>query len=160
MILVTVGGQLPFDRLVQSVDVICHRHGFEGMAQIGSGCFIPQYLDYQRFFPKNELHELACRSRVVVGHAGIGTIITAINAKKPLVMLARRADMGEHRNDHQKATVEQFRNTPGIYCAEDSAEIEEILCDDLKPIDLTNSPERTKLISFLGNRFAVILHAD
>lgn len=56
-------------------------------------------------------------ARVVVAHAGIGTILSAKKHHKPLIIMPRRFDLGEHRNDHQSFTARQVENEPGIYLA-------------------------------------------
>jgi UDP-N-acetylglucosamine transferase subunit ALG13 len=38
----------------------------------------------------------------------MGTIISALEVGKPLVLLPRLASMGEHRNDHQLGTARHF----------------------------------------------------
>ena len=38
--------------------------------------------------------------------------------------MPRRADLGEHRNDHQLATVEKLSGRPGILVAADENELE------------------------------------
>ncbi len=44
----------------------------------------------------------------IVAHAGMGTILTALEMGKPLLVMPRRAALGEHRNDHQLATASRF----------------------------------------------------
>ncbi len=154
MIFVTVGGQLPFDRLIRNVDELCGRHGWKGMAQIGTGNYTPRNLDHVRFIPKDTMQKRACECRVIVGHAAIGTILTAVKAAKPLILVARRADLGEHRNEHQSATIREFADVRGLYHAEDQNGLDELLSRDLRPIDLATSPERLRLIEHLQSRFA------
>ncbi len=54
----------------------------------------------------------------------MGTIISTMVAGKPITVMPRRADLGEQRNDHQIATVRNFRSKPGIHIANDETEIE------------------------------------
>ena len=50
-----------------------------------------------------------CEPRTaIVAHAGMGTILTALEIGKPLLVMPRRAALGEHRNDHQLATARRF----------------------------------------------------
>ena len=58
----------------------------------------------------------------VVAHAGIGTILGALELGKPTVVMPRRAALGEHRNDHQLATARRFSG-PGIAVALDEHEL-------------------------------------
>jgi UDP-N-acetylglucosamine transferase subunit ALG13 len=49
---------------------------------------------------------------------------------KPLVILPRKAALGEHRNDHQMATARRFANRAGVTVAWDEIELRRRL-DDL-----------------------------
>ncbi len=60
---------------------------------------------------------------MVVAHAGIGTILSARRHARPLVILPRKADLGEHRNEHQMATARAVAALPGVHVAWEAAEI-------------------------------------
>ena len=59
----------------------------------------------------------------VVAHAGIGTILTALELGKPLLVMPRRAEFGEHRNDHQLATARRFAELGSVIVAFDETEL-------------------------------------
>ena len=61
-------------------------------------------------------------STAIVAHAGMGTILTALELGKPLLIMPRRAALGEHRNDHQLATAERFAAVDGVKVAFDETE--------------------------------------
>ena len=44
----------------------------------------------------------------VVAHAGMGTILSALMCEKPLLVMPRRGDLLETRNDHQIATAKHL----------------------------------------------------
>jgi UDP-N-acetylglucosamine transferase subunit ALG13 len=58
-----------------------------------------------------------------VAHAGMGSILTALEIGKPLVIMPRRAALGEHRNDHQLATAQRFAGRDGVAVAIDETEL-------------------------------------
>jgi UDP-N-acetylglucosamine transferase subunit ALG13 len=62
-------------------------------------------------------------AELIVGHAGTGTIISALHAGKPVVVLARRESLQETRNDHQVATIDRFRHFPGFSGTTDADDI-------------------------------------
>ena len=72
-------------------------------------------------------------ARTVVAHAGIGTVLAARAMAKPLVLMPRRAALGEHRSDHQMATAAALDGTPGIYIAWTEADLPDLLSQDLTP---------------------------
>ena len=129
MIFVTVGTQLPFDRMIRAVDQWAGNRFArpDVIAQIGPTDFFPEYINAKPFVTVNEFAELAGSSRIIVSHAGIGSILTALRLGKPIVIMPRRAALGEHRNDHQLATAANFRNRSGVFVADDELELPNIL---------------------------------
>lgn len=110
MIFVTVGTQLPFDRLIQTMDSWAMEHPeTEVVAQIGRGAlYRPTNLRCKATFGASEFRKAFSKSVLVVAHAGIGTILLARELQKPVVVLPRRSSLGEHRTDHQYATAKRF----------------------------------------------------
>ncbi len=128
MILVSVGTQLPFDRLVKAVDEWTHLRGRKDViAQIGPSDYLPKALDYFPFMEHDRFFELQSRCTVMVSHAGMGSIITALELGKPIIVLARDHTRNEHRNAHQNDTLRQFAKFPGIYAARDEDHVAELL---------------------------------
>ncbi|WP_394172403.1 glycosyltransferase [Thalassotalea litorea] len=130
MILVTVGTQLPFERLIKAVDEFADRHkDIQTFGQIGESTYIPRHFQSKPFLAKSEYEEKFKRANVIVSHAGMGSIISALTNKKPIIILPRLASLGEHRNEHQMATCEKFRDIEGCYVADSPAELIAILED-------------------------------
>ncbi len=100
---------MPFDRLIRVVDAWAEREGRADLfGQIGEGEYWPSYFPAAPFLTPEQFQQRMRECSAVVGHAGTGTIIAALQLNKPLLVLPRRADMGETRNDHQFATAEHF----------------------------------------------------
>jgi len=53
----------------------------------------------------------------------MGTIITALELDKPILVMPRRGDLGETRNDHQLATARRLHALGLIEVALDEAEL-------------------------------------
>lgn len=124
MILVTVGTQLPFDRLVQAVDEWAYAsQNFDIIFQSGHSNYQPQVGVKYDFVPSSEMERFIEEANLVVSHAGTGTIFNCLSIGKPLVILPRLFKFNEHRNDHQLKTFLAFRELPGIYAASEEAEI-------------------------------------
>jgi hypothetical protein len=49
----------------------------------------------------------------------MGTILTAAELGKPLILMPRRAKFGEHRNDHQQDTVREMARLSNVSVVED-----------------------------------------
>ena len=108
MIFVTVGTQGPFDRMIAAVDRWAQRSGRNDVfAQIGPGS-APEHIEWVRDLSPADFESRLESAEAIVAHAGMGTILTALSLGKPVVVMPRRASLGEHRNEHQTATTERF----------------------------------------------------
>jgi exopolysaccharide biosynthesis glucuronosyltransferase PssE len=124
LIFVTVGTQLAFDRLVGAVDRwAATRSGADVFAQIGPSALRPRHIRHQRFMTPAECRERMLAAEAIVAHAGMGTVLSALEMGTPLLVMPRRAALGEHRNDHQLATAHQFSQLGSLSVAFDEAEL-------------------------------------
>jgi UDP-N-acetylglucosamine transferase subunit ALG13 len=124
VIFVTVGTQLPFDRLVRGVDEWAARSGRgDVFAQIGPTSWRPRHIEAAPFVSPEEHRRRMESADAIVGHAGMGTIIGAMELGKPVLIMPRMAGRGEHRNDHQVATTKRFEAVSGVAVAWDEQEL-------------------------------------
>lgn len=108
-VLVTVGAQMPFDRLVSAVDAWARERGRDDVfAQIADSASPPHHIAYKAFLSPEEYRERVEEASCLVAHAGMGSILTALEYGKPIVVMPRRGDLEETRNDHQIATANAF----------------------------------------------------
>ena len=152
MIFVTVGGQLPFDRLVHAVDQwASEQQRADVFAQIGKAASPPNHIQWQRLLSPPDFQAKAREAQVIIAHAGMGSILTALDFGKPIVIMPRRAHLGEHRNDHQWATVEHLSKDVGVVVAADEDELVDQLgrLNELRSPTEKRSQEYTRLLDFL-----------
>ena len=149
MILITVGTDSPFDRLVKVVDKWAGEHAREDIyAQIGEGGWEPKNIRFSHFLKPPEFQKLFNSAKVVVSHAGMGTILSALHQEKPILVMPKRASLGEHRNEHQLATARWMLEMGRVNVAFDEDELRERLdrLDDLKPGGKIGSFASEKLV--------------
>ena len=127
MILATVGTQLPFPRMIEALDRIAGRHSFAVFAQTADRACGARHLDHAPFLAPDEFTTRARTADLLVGHAGIGTVLTAKRLGKPLIVYPRRFALGEHRNDHQMATARWLADRPGVHVCMKDAELRAII---------------------------------
>lgn len=128
MIFVTVGHQMPFDRLIGAVDAwAATKPGIDVFAQIGRTESRPQSMKWKERVEPTEFRELLSSASVVVAHAGMGTILSALEIGRPVLVMPRRADLRETRNDHQFATATRLSGRPGVYIALDESSLRQQL---------------------------------
>lgn len=124
MILVSVGTQFPFDRLISTVDMWAVENGrTDVMAQTGPSGYTPRALKCFDMMSPDKFRKLQAEAELIVAHAGMGSILTALEFRKPIIIMPRDHTRGEHRNEHQSATAARFENTPGLYVVRDEAEL-------------------------------------
>lgn len=124
MIFVTAGTALPFDRMIKIVDAWAHQRGRRDVfAQIGVGGWEPENLPFANLLQPNEFAEKVRRASVVISHAGIGTILSALHYEKPILVIPKLARLGEHRNDHQMATAHRMKELGNVNVAFDDEEL-------------------------------------
>ena len=124
MIFLTVGTQLPFDRLVKATDAWAMRFDRDDLfAQIGPSKWRPRHMPCADILDPAEFDRRFASADAIVSHAGVGTMVSAMELGIPLLVMPRRAGLFEHRSDHQLATAKSFQNQKHILVAWDADEI-------------------------------------
>jgi UDP-N-acetylglucosamine transferase subunit ALG13 len=110
MIFLTVGTQFPFDRLVRAVDQAIASGGVdeEVFAQIADSAYRPCNFEAVSYLEKDAFDKRMCEASCVISHAGMGAITTALDNRKPLLVMPRLKRYCEVVNDHQVAIARQF----------------------------------------------------
>jgi UDP-N-acetylglucosamine transferase subunit ALG13 len=122
VILVTVGtNEARFDRLLEAVETlgvdeeVLVQHGPSPVRPRGARCV--DYLDF------DEINDEMRRARVVVAHAGVGSVIVALmNDRRPIVV-PRLARFGEAVDDHQVPFGRRLHEVGLVHLVEDPAEL-------------------------------------
>ena len=131
MILVTVGtNEAPFDRLVRVFDTpgggsvggaeeVLLQHGASLLRPAGATCV--------DFLPFEDLVDAIRRARLVVMHAGVGSIMTALaNGKRPVVV-PRLHRYGEAVDDHQLDLGRRLHDSGLVTLVEDPQDVPKVL---------------------------------
>jgi UDP-N-acetylglucosamine transferase subunit ALG13 len=144
MIFITVGTDHPFDRLIKAVDhwaATRGRHDF--YAQVGRHAWKPNFIPFVEMLPHAELLDCIHSAELIISHAGMGTILSAIKFRKKIIVLPKLAKLGEHRNDHQMATCRRLLNHSVVNIAFTESDIFQMLENP----DLLIVPEFTRSVS-------------
>ncbi len=126
MIFLTVGSALPFDRMVRLIDKANKLGMFDQsvFAQIGSGSYLPDSLEYTDFLSHSEYMQALSESHALISHAGIGSISAALKAEKPMLVMPRRKLHGELVDDHQALTAQKFSELGHVLAFETLKELQ------------------------------------
>jgi UDP-N-acetylglucosamine transferase subunit ALG13 len=128
VIFVTIGSLVPFDRLIRVMDGIAAAMKEETFfAQIGDGTYEPKNMPFARLLPRREFVAKVTDCRLIVAHAGIGSVISAMEIGRPIVLLPRIFERGEHTTNHQMATARWLQDRAGIHVCMDDSKLEAII---------------------------------
>ncbi|MCR9093697.1 MAG: glucuronosyltransferase [bacterium] len=120
MIFVTVGHQMPFDRMLQLIDRWSIDHGRDDLfAQVGESTFRSAQFECRPWLSPDEYRERLEGASAIISHAGTGTIIQGLLLGKPMLVLPRLAKNDETRNDHQVGTARYFESRGLLMAAYD-----------------------------------------
>lgn len=130
---------MPFDRLVKCVDAWAGCRGrSDVVAQIGNTDWRPLHLRWTRMLDAAEFRHYVLEAECVITHAGIGTILTALELVKPVLIMPRRGNLGETRNDHQFGTAHALARAGRVSVAWDEDELR----ISLDQLDRVRTPDR------------------
>ncbi len=120
MILVTLGTQkFPMNRLVEAADKMAQQTDEEVFVQTGNSTYTPIHCKHSQFVDTASFKKMIEECSVLVTHAGVGSIMTGINAGKPIVCVPRLVNFGEHVDDHQQQIAEAFDSKHCVLCCTD-----------------------------------------
>ncbi len=124
MIFACVGTQFPFERMMDSLATWKSRNaGTEIIAQVGKGGRYHDGIECFETLEKASFDAIQQRASLIVSHAGMGSIISALCSGIPIVLVPRLAELKEHRNDHQVATAKSMSDRPGVVVAWNDEEL-------------------------------------
>jgi exopolysaccharide biosynthesis glucuronosyltransferase PssE len=130
VIFVTIGTMWPFDRLIRAMDALAGAEPrAEFLAQIGKGRYEPRHMRWVRVLDRAAYAAAIAGADVVVAHAGIGSVVTAGELGKPIVVLPRKAALGEHTSEHQLETAAWLHGRPGVFVAPEAEDLARCIAD-------------------------------
>lgn len=138
MILVILGTQdKPFTRLLEALDAQKKAGVIQDELIVQAGC-TKLDTDSMKIFdllPIDEFDALINDADVIITHAGVGSILSALKKGKKVIACARLAQYGEHTNDHQLQIQEEFARQGYLISCEDFSKIHEIInkLDEFSP---------------------------
>lgn len=127
-IFITLGSQkFQFDRLLKAVDELYEKGVLTEptFAQIGYSTYQPKQYQYKNFLNRSEFSQETAKADIVITHGGTGAIIGAVKKGKKVIAVARRAQYGEHVDDHQLQIISQFKEQNLICGITDVNDLEE-----------------------------------
>ena len=156
MIFVTTGTQEPFDRLVKTIDEIAL---IFPEAEFKVQAFTANYkavnVNVFNKTPPSEFDLSIKNADLVISHAGMGTIISALVNSIPIIIMPRLLKYGEHRNEHQLATAKKLDDLGYVHVVynEDEliAKVKSIWPNNLESLHKVGKVASKELINSISN---------
>ena len=130
MILVLLGTfDIDFSRPLRILDELC-RAGVlteEIIVQSGHTKFDSPYFNTTPFINRSELDRLYQEARVIICHAGTGSILKGVKLGKKVIAIARLERYGECVDDHQLEILNEFVKLGYIIPWNEGDSLEDIL---------------------------------
>lgn len=155
-VFVTCGTQEPFDRLIEIIDRIAVDKTIKFIVQAIHGKYQPLNFELREYLEPKEYDEIFSNSDIIISHAGVGTILKAIEEGKRLIIFPRKLSLKEHRTNHQEETARHIPDLGFIKKADDHESLVMILSDpnfifeEVKPFKPDFSLITNYIRQFLG----------
>lgn len=143
MIFVTLGTQdKQFKRLLEAVDNL--KTDEEIIVQSGSTDykFKKDNVKKRKYMSQKAMDENIKNARVIITHAGVGTIIHGLELNKKMIVAARLKKYNEHVNDHQLDILNEFAKDGYILKLDDFSKLEELINKDFTPKKFESNTEK------------------
>ncbi|OCX46835.1 beta(1,3)galactosyltransferase EpsH [Limosilactobacillus reuteri] len=111
MIFVALGTQkFNFNRLLKKIDLLISRGEIseQVIAQIGYSTYKTKNYKFYTFIDSQSFKEYIEKSKVIITHAGVGTILKAKKQNKKVIVVPRLKKYKEHVDDHQLEIMLSF----------------------------------------------------
>lgn len=149
MVYVTVGTMfLDFGRLIRKADEIAEATGERFVVQTGLCTTVPAHCEHFDFRSRDEVLEIQAEARVIICHGGIGTVLDALEAGRPFIVVPRRASYNEHLTDHQLDLAEAVERRGWARMVLDMDDLPEA-CANPAPIPEDYAPARHRLVEMV-----------
>jgi UDP-N-acetylglucosamine transferase subunit ALG13 len=157
MILVTTGSNgAPFDRMLLAVDQftvddeIVVQHGPSSVRPRGATCI--------DFLPFDRLGELVAKARVVVSHAGVGSILLCMTHDRVPIVVPRLARLGEVVDDHQLILARRLAAIGAVVSVEEPDDLPQVVRTASEGAAPTGGhPQRSRLTADLSRYLDSVL---
>ncbi|WP_367378406.1 glycosyltransferase [Enterococcus gilvus] len=151
MIFVTVGThEQQFNRLIRSIDELSLNE--KVVIQTGYSNYIPQNVEWKKFYDYDEMNELISKSDICITHGGPATFMNVLEKGKIPIVVPRQKKYGEHVNNHQLSFAKRIvLQGYKLLVVEDTKKlkyyIETARADDAKPTFSNNEKFNELLIN-------------
>jgi UDP-N-acetylglucosamine transferase subunit ALG13 len=115
--------------------------------QAGAAQYKPKHCEYFDFAGYNKMQELNRQARIIVSHAGVGSILTALELNKPMILVPRLKKYDEAYDDHQLEIAEMLSGHRNIKVLHDLSLLPDALTGNFQLSDSCRSNDLAKRLN-------------
>lgn len=126
MIFVCIGSRdYQFNRLLKALDELVESGEVqeEIFAQIGQSQYVPKHYAWQRYLDADTFRKHLENTDLLISHAGVGTLLSALKLGKTVIAVPRYVRFGEHIDDHQTQIADVLSGEGYLYQVKDIADL-------------------------------------
>lgn len=130
MIFVTVGThEQGFERLIRKMDELVKdkKVNEKVIIQNGYTAYKPKSCKWFKFITPQQFDQMCKKSDLIITHAGVGSIMTALKFSKTTIVVPRLKKFGEHRDDHQLQITKELEKQGKILAVYDIDDLEKTI---------------------------------
>jgi len=128
LIFVSVGANPhPFDRLIKEVDRLVSEKKIkdEFIVQLGNTNYYSKNIKkVKKFWKENEYKKILRSCNLIITHAGLGNVMVGMEHNKPLIVVPRRKEFGEHVDNHQMEMAKYIEKSESCLVIHDINDLE------------------------------------
>ena len=154
MILVVLGTQdKRFERLLKVVEEAIDQGVIKEEVMVQAGCTVydSSKMNVVDYVDMTTFEQWMKDCHLLITHGGVGTIMSALRNKKPVIACARLAKYGEHHNDHQCEIIETFYEKGYLIPLRDGQSLKEALSEVENFVVPEVESNNHKMIELLSN---------
>ncbi|WP_343839015.1 PssE/Cps14G family polysaccharide biosynthesis glycosyltransferase [Salinibacillus aidingensis] len=121
--------ELPFTRLLDEMERL-KQSGLvddEIIVQNGNTRYSSEHMKLIPFMSYDEMERLFEQARLIITHAGTGSVTTGLKKGKKVIAAARLQKYGEHNDDHQLELVDVFEKQGHILSWSEGESLEDVI---------------------------------
>lgn len=132
-----------FDRLLNAILESKFVNENDVYVQLGYTKGVYDKIHYQEYYTEEELMHQIKIADLIITHAGIAAIVSALKLKKKTIVVPRLGKYKEQNNDHQVQIMERFKKQGYIMPCTDLSKLDELVISskDFKPKDYTSEKQ-------------------
>lgn len=158
MILVTIGmNDAPYDSLFQRIDDLAPNLGEKIVMQVGNTGFFGKNTECFTYLNNSRMEELFDKADLVIAHAGVGTIINALQRNIPMVLVPREVVKPDVTKDQQASVAKEVESLGRGVVLTNLDDLEDCI---IRARNLSFGPysKNTSLCDYLAELFSEINH--